>query len=290
MGFLLTSYNSLPEQVEANKEKCKDLQTQINNIDTHEIEEVKAQVQTNTQNISNLTQGLGVTNTAVNAVTQDVNGLKPRVTNLETKTSNMSKSGVDTAFTESINVAKSINAGTNINADGLITAGNDIISEGVIKGEVLVAENDLGEGRFAIDNDGDMSLYNPANAGKLITTGNIEEYAPQTRLYRHVIQFIRGSYFKFEIITKSETPFTVETLASHLYNVGYRGTNSNDGIQVTHFDNKDNIYMGQLFSNNGTSLYFHCGRFLLSASSQATVSLGANSGNITDITDVVTEL
>lgn len=277
MGFLLTSYNSLPEQVEANKEKCKDLQEQIDNIDTHEIEEVKAQVQTNTQNISNLTQGLGVTNTALNAVTLDVNDLKPRVTNLETKTSNMSKSGVDTAFSHSVNVEGSINVGTDINAEGVIT------------GSVLVADNDQGEGRFAIDNDGNMTLYNPANAGKLITTGNIEEYAPQTRLYRHVIHFSKGSYFTFEIINKSATPFTTETLASHLYNASYTRT-SNAGIGLVNFSNKDNIYMGQLYSGDGTSLYFNCARFLLSASSGATVTLSSNSGNITTITDSVTEL
>lgn len=263
MGFLLTSYNSLPEQVEANKEKCKDLQNQIDNIDTHEIEEVKDQVQTNTQNIANVTQGLGVTNTALNAVTQDVNDLKPRVTNLETKTSNMSKSGVDTAFTESINVAKSINAGTNINADGLITAGNDIISVGgVIKGEVLVADNDQGEGRFAIDDDGDMSLYNPANAGKLITTGNIEQYAPQTKLYEHNINMhLESSTYNYghlniKIINKVNTAFTLASLKQWLNDNGFTTKNKSylasgsSGTTGEFFT----VYTGVYFSNGDTSL------------------------------------
>lgn len=216
MGFLLTSYNSLPEQVEANKEKCKDLQTQINNIDTHEIEEVKAQVQTNTQNIANVTQGLGVTNTALNAVTLDVNDLKPRVTNLETKTSNMSKSGVDTSFTESINVAKSINAGTNINADGDIS------------GAVLESNNDNGTGRLYIDEDGNMFLAQALNSGTLITDNNIGQYAPQTHLYRHTIYLqatqSAGQYranTKMEIINNSSANISFNEVVSFLRDNGY---------------------------------------------------------------------
>lgn len=227
MGFLLTSYNSLPEQVEANKEKCKDLQTQINNIDTHEIEEVKAQVQTNTQNISNLTQGLGVTNTALNAVTEDVNDLKPRVTALQTKTLNMSNDGLDTRFSHSVSVEESINVGTDVNA------------EGVIKGAVLVADNDLGEGRFAIDDDGDMSLYNPPNAGKLITTGNIEEYAPETKFYNHNIMLYVGStstptaYTRLHIINKQATAMTGADLRTWLSNNGYGSRISTAGLYVS---------------------------------------------------------
>lgn len=217
MGILITTYKSLPEQVEANKEKCADLQEQINNIDTHEIEEIKQQVEDNTHDINSLTNGLSVTNGLVANHTQRLNGLDSQVGSLETKTTYISKVGNDTKFSTNVNVEGSINSVDGISTDGIISAGSDIISESVIKGQVLVAENDNGEGRFAIDNDGDMNLYNPANAGKLITTGNIEEYAPQTKTYLHIISFTaylttNGRVIvRFELTSSDNTPINTET-------------------------------------------------------------------------------
>lgn len=243
MGILITTYKSLPEQVEANKEKCADLQEQINNIDTHEIEEIKQQVEDNTHDINSLTNGLSVTNGLVANHTQRLNGLDTEVSSLETKTTYISKVGNDTKFSTNVNVEGSINSVDGISTDGIISAGSDIISESVIKGQVLVAENDNGEGRFAIDNDGDMNLYNPANAGKLITTGNIEEYAPQTHLYEHNITLYINSatsgygFTTLTLVTNSNTQLTMTTFKEWLYNNGFttlykahacNGTQGND--------------------------------------------------------------
>lgn len=214
----------------------------INNLydltDTIEenISSLQNSVVANTSAISGLQGSIDVINTNLNAYLG-------RIESLEDKTTNMSKSGVDTAFAESINVEKGINAG------------DDIISLGVIKGRSLTAENDNGIGNFHIDDDGDMALYLPPNAGKLITTGNISEYASGSHLYQHnlILRQSDGNntQFMFQPIYKTNNNvIDFAELAQYLYNNNYRDSNSG-----AYFTNKPYYnYPFLMFSTNGTNI------------------------------------
>lgn len=190
----------------------------INNLydltDTIEenISSLQNSVVANTSAISGLQGSIDVINTNLSAYLS-------RIEALEDKTTHMSKLENGTKFSN------------NVNVDGIITTGDDIISGGVVKGHSLMTENDNGVGSFHIDDDGDMSLYLPPNAGKLITTGNISEYASGSHLYQHnlVLRQSGGNNvnFMFQPIYKTNNnAIDFAELATYLYNNGNIDRNS----------------------------------------------------------------
>ncbi len=198
----------------------------INNLydltDTIEenISSLQNSVVANTSAISGL-QG------SIDVINANLNAYLGRIEALETKTSNMSKNGVDTRFSNSVNVEGSIFAGNSVNADGDIS------------GAVLESNNDNGRGRFYIDGDGDMNLSMPNNAGKLITSGNISEYASDTKYYNHNIMLYIGStslptaYTRIHIVNKQSTAMTQADLIAWFQNNGYGSRISTEGLYVS---------------------------------------------------------
>lgn len=258
MGFLLTSYNSLPEQVEANKEKCKDLQEQIDNIDTHEIEEVKAQVQTNTQNIANVTQGLGVTNTALNAVTQDVDDLETELTKKVDKSTQYTNSKNEiSGDANSFDMRRTqgdvdsldetyVNHGVNT-----LSVGYKYSENGTIVRKSLATYNEDGINFYKTGTD--FKVDNKV----IVTEENISQYT--SKLYLHHITAKStgsGSTWVIQWLCSRATPFTLETFAQYLYDKNIRsGTNPSDSpVSVISVNNGINRYM-RAYSPDGIRTY-----------------------------------
>ena len=188
----------------------------INNLydltDTIEenISSIQTSVVANTSAISGLQGTIDLINTNLNVYLS-------RIEALETKTTYISKTE-----NNSTRIENSLIVQNDIDADGLYITG-DITAEGEIVGRILESNNDNGRGRFYIDSDGDMALSLPPNAGKLITTGNISEYASDTKLYEHHISFVcaleRGGVYVWggiKIINKSNTLMTINDLYTYL--------------------------------------------------------------------------
>lgn len=223
----------------------------INNLydltDTIEenISSLQTSVVANTSAISGLQGSIDVINTNLSAYLL-------RIESLETKTTYISKTE-----NNSTRIANSLIVENDIDADGLYITG-DITAEGEIVGRILESNNDNGRGRFYIDDDGDMSLSLPPNAGKLITTGNISEYA-SSKLYLHNMygrsKDTGATWLIQWISTKIKTAFTLETLAQFLYqnNITSGSTPSNNPFIAMSIQSGYNKYYA-LYSENGTSV------------------------------------
>lgn len=197
----------------------------INNLydltDTIEenISSLQTSVVANTSAISGLQGSIDVINTNLSAYLL-------RIESLETKTTYISKTE-----NNSTRIANSLIVENDIDADGLYITG-DITAEGEIVGRILESNNDNGRGRFYIDDDGDMSLSLPPNAGKLITTGNIEEYAPASKSYLHRISFQTNrsagktpAIFSITIQNGNNRAFTFDEICDFLNNLGFTNEN-----------------------------------------------------------------
>lgn len=191
----------------------------INNLydltDTIEenISSLQNSVIANTTAISGLQGSIDVINTNLNAYLG-------RIEALETKTTYISKTE-----NNSTRIANSLIVENDIDADGLYITG-DITAEGEIVGKVLETNGEYGRGRFYVDGDGDMNLSMSNNAGVLITSGNISEYASDTKLYEHHISFVctlesDGVYVwgGINIINKSNNAMTIRDLYTYLTSI-----------------------------------------------------------------------
>ena len=76
MGIYISGVKGLPEQVQENKNKIKEVEEQIEGIDFEAVRELQGQVAENTQDINNLEASIGVQN-------QAINGLDGRLTTAE---------------------------------------------------------------------------------------------------------------------------------------------------------------------------------------------------------------
>lgn len=197
----------------------------INNLydltDTIEenISSLQNSVVANTSAISGLQGSIDVINTNLNAYLG-------RIEALETKTTYISKTE-----NNSTRIANSLIVENDIDADGVYVTG-DITAEGEIVGKVLEANGENGRGRFYIDGDGDMNLSMSNNAGVLITSGNIEQYAPASKSYLHRISFLSvGSAgdtrvnFSITIQNGNNNSFTFNEICDYLNNLGFTSEN-----------------------------------------------------------------
>lgn len=292
MGILITSYKSLPEQVEANKEKCEDLQEQINNIDTSEIEAVKQQVEDNTHDITSLTNGLSVTNGLVANHTQRLNGLDTAVDNKVDKVTQYTNSKIEfTSATNALDIRRT-EGDTDSLTETYSRHGTNVLTEGYEYSEDGVM---LHQAKAIYDEDG-INFYKTGTDFKvnnkvIVTEENIEEYAPQTHLYNHNLYFTGGGYWNFSIITNSATPLTASDVAKWLYDNGH--TSNNLALNITTIHDRSNWYEIRIYSTDGLTPSGQSNRFILSASSNATISLSTTSialSTFESLVDVVTQI
>ncbi|MEE1221469.1 MAG: hypothetical protein U0K59_06530, partial [Bacteroidales bacterium] len=238
MGILITTYKSLPEQVEANKEKCADLQEQINNIDTHEIEEIKQQVEDNTHDITSLTNGLSVTNGLVANHTQRLNGLDTQVGSLETEVAK--KVDKVTQYTNSKIEFTTAGNGFDIrrsegDSDSLTETYVHHVTNALHVGYEYSEDGTMiHSARAILDEDG-INFYKSGldfkvNGNAIVTEANIGTYAPQTHLYQHNLLLKQSGgnqvQFMFQPIYKTNNnAINLVALAQYLYDNNQRDIN-----------------------------------------------------------------
>ena len=87
MAIYISGVKGLPEQVQENKENIKAIQDEIEGIDFEAIRELEEQVAENTEDINNLEGSVGVQNIAISDHEERLDTLEPKVSALETKTS-----------------------------------------------------------------------------------------------------------------------------------------------------------------------------------------------------------
>lgn len=255
MGILITSYKSLPEQVEANKEKCADLQEQINNIDTHEIDEIKQQVEDNTHDITSLTNGLSVTNGLVANHTQRLNGLDTELGNKVDKVTQYSNSKVEfTTASNGFYIMRSEGDSDSLtetfehHRTNALDVAYEYSEDGVT----------IHHAKATFDEDG-INFYKSGldfkvNGNAIITEANIEQYAPQTHLYQHNLLLKQSGgnqvQFMFQPIYKTNNnAIDLVGLAQYLYNNNQRDRNGAYYINKPYYN-----YPFLMYSTNGTTV------------------------------------
>lgn len=206
-----SAINNLYDLTDTIEENISSLQNSVV-ANTSAISGLQTNVATNTTAISGLQSSIDVINTNLNAYVI-------RIATLENITTHITSNEYNTLFNESIDVAEDIKAG------------GDVKANGDISGNVLEVDNEEGRGRFYIDDDGDMCLGLPPNAGKLITTGNIDEYA-SAKTYLHRISFqsvnsagSTSAKFSITIQNGNNNNFTFNDICDFLNNLGFTSEN-----------------------------------------------------------------
>lgn len=198
MGIYISGVKGLPEQVQENKNKIKEVEEQIEGIDFEAVRQLQGQVAENTQDINNLEASIGVQN-------QAINGLKDRADALESKTQKITydEGTGKTDFADSIEVADDVYASNvRVMGDGSLvnTSQSGIhFKEGANDDTLTIANN-----------DGTTPHYLHFKAdGTIDIDGNP---VGSQALYEHNIKIIRGASnqrweFEVRLITTTSSAF-----------------------------------------------------------------------------------
>ena len=220
MGIYISGVKGLPEQVQENKNKIKEVEEQIEGIDFEAVRQLQGQVAENTQDINNLEASIGVQN-------QAINGLKDRTTALERKTQLMSYNDdlSMTEFRNSIEVADDVySSSVRVQGDGSIVNTSQSgmhFKEGANDDVLTIANNDGATPHYLhFNGDGTLDIDGQPVGGKPLYQHNIYIY--------HGVSSIR---IATTIISDSPTPFTLTTLLNYLLDKGL--TTNSKGIMVS---------------------------------------------------------
>lgn len=237
MGIYISGVKGLPEQVQENKNKIKEVEEQIEGIDFEAVRQLQGQVAENTQDINNLEASIGVQNQAINA-------LGDRTTALESKTQLItynSDYGM-TDFRNSIEVADDVYASSvRVQGDGSIVNTSQSgmhFKEGANDDTLTIANN-----------DGTTPHYLHFNAdGTLDIDGNTlgKSY------YRHNISFsYSGDNYNFTFVSSRATGYDFATLIAYMYAQGFTSNAKN-----IHNANKANVFnLDYYYHVSQTTLY-----------------------------------
>lgn len=204
--YLNEDFKSLPEQVEENKEKIKEIEDTIGGIDPTLV----AQVQQNTNDIASIKAEQTTQNTAIN-------GNASNITNLQNKTQYISNDGstITDLQTKTQHIS---NDGTIINTDTdiLYVNGNgiEVNSDDVIEIEGINFDITIDNGSFKVTNNSHVLEFD--DTGALTIDGNAVGGA---KLYYHSITANTAKiYF---VCCDKDTAFTsVNELRDYLFNRG----------------------------------------------------------------------
>lgn len=223
MGIYISGVKGLPEQVQENKNKIKEVEEQIEGIDFEAVRQLQGQVAENTQDINNLEASIGVQN-------QAINGLKDRADALESKTQLItynSDYGM-TDFRNSIEVADDVYASSvRVQGDGSIVNTSQSgmhFKEGANDDTLTIANNDGATPHYLhFNGDGTLDIDgNPVGGG--------------TTLYNHNVRLDLTNYsshINLSIINSSGTSYTGGSLVQWFNTKGFTSKNlamSIDGI------------------------------------------------------------
>ena len=215
MGIYISGVKGLPEQVQENKNKIKEVEEQIEGIDFDAIRELQDQVAENTQDINNLEASIGVQN-------QAINGLKDRADALERTTQLMSYNDdlSMTDFRNSIEVADDVYArNVRVEGDGSIvntTQSGMHFKEGANDDTLTIANN-----------DGATPHYLHFNADGTLDIDGQPVGAKQLYLHRLSMLVVgQGNYFNLILTSEKSTALTINEIYTLLYDNNFRGNSS----------------------------------------------------------------
>ena len=201
MGIYISGVKGLPEQVQENKNKIKEVEEQIEGIDFEAVRQLQGQVTENTQDINNLEASIGVQNQAINGLNDDVDAL-------ESKTQKITYNEQSGELTIDANVnVKRINITTGqtpLTADSMVSRDDkNAISLTGANDEISLIVGRTGTQHVLNFNaDGTLDIDGQAVGGK--------------QLYSHYVRI--KSTITLTIINDSPTAFTRTSLMDYLYN------------------------------------------------------------------------
>lgn len=224
MAIYISGVKGLPEQVQENKENIKTIQEEIEGIDFEAIRELEEQVAENTQDINNLEGSVGVQNIAIADHEERLDTLEPKVSALESKTSQIAY--------DSDNDTTNIGASVKVHGNGEIearqlTALNTHYKDGEISNGVsgiYLVQDGLTAVRIFNSNSGTTHTLDFNDDGSLEVDGN----PVGNSYYNHCINAYNSTApvinFYINVICDRAEAFTsVSDFINYLYNKGYNG-------------------------------------------------------------------
>ena len=233
MGIYISGVKGLPEQVQENKNKIKEVEEQIEGIDFEAVRQLQGQVAENTQDINNLEASIGVQNQAINGLNDDVDAL-------ESKTQKITYNEQSGELTIDANVnVKRINitaAQTPLTADSMVSRDDkNAIS--------LTGAN--GELSLIVGRTGTQHVLNFNPDGTIDIDG--QPVGGSKHMHNVMLYTIGGFNCNLIILSDSETPFTFATLRQWLYENGFTTSYQRKSypLQGTYYDGTAdrNVYM-----------------------------------------------
>lgn len=246
MGIYISGVKGLPEQVQENKNKIKEVEEQIEGIDFEAVRQLQGQVAENTQDINNLEASIGVQN-------QAINGLKDRADALESKTQKITYDEQSGELTIDANVnVKRINitsAQTPLTADSMVSRDDkNAIS--------LTGAND--EISLIVGRSGTQHILNFNADGTLDIDGN--PVGGGTTLYQHNITLTSPSTsITLTIIADNNTPInTVRIITNIMFSNSFRNTSNLYLASGYYGDTSNPCVVVGFYAVNMSNLYVRC--------------------------------
>ena len=243
MGIYISGVKGLPEQVQENKNKIKEVEEQIEGIDFEAVRQLQGQVAENTQDINNLEASIGVQNQAINSLNNDVDAL-------ESKTQKISYNEQSGELTIDANVnVKRINitaAQTPLTADSMVSRDDkNAIS--------LTGAND--EISLIVGRTGTQHILNFNADGTLDIDGQAVGGKP---LYEHNLKLtILNSPIVLQLITDNATAFTNLSLRDFLRGLGYTTSSNKYNIYSMVFDGTTHYIVEGLYGTTADLYAFY---------------------------------
>lgn len=253
MAIYISGVKGLPEQVQENKENIKTIQEEIEGIDFEAIRELEEQVAENTQDINNLEGSVGVQNIAIADHEERLDTLEPKVSALESKTTQISYDE-DNDLTGIGTVVK-VHGNGEIEARQL-TAIDTHYKDGEISNGVsgiYLAQDGLTAVRIFNSNSGTTHTLDFDEDGSLEVDGQ----PIGSKVYEHhIVSRAGGETHISNIVCQEDAPFTLSTLAQFLYNRGDTTGGNASPIQAIKptLNSSSNFYYLGVFSSDGVSV------------------------------------
>ena len=244
MAIYISGVKGLPEQVQENKENIKAIQEEIEGIDFEEIRELEAQVEENTQDINNLEGSVGVQNIAISDHEERLDTLEPKVSALETKTSQIAydEDNDSTNIGTSVKIygngkieARQLDALDTHYKDAEISNGESgiyLVQDGLTAVRIFNSHSGTTH-TLDFNDDGSLEVDGQA-VGKTYYEHNIcLSYDSSSNAWTHIF---------IQIENDDPTPFTAQTLINYLYDKGFT-TNKKSHVASGWFNKLSSAYI-----------------------------------------------
>ena len=250
MGIYISGVKGLPEQVQENKEKIANIEEDIRDIDWDAIHNLENQVAENTQDINNMEGTIGTQNIAIT-------NLGGRVDDLETKTSEITKSATATNISGTTTLYNVV-VGANLATQGDIEVNRSIVMS---YDEGSKMELDVNSTTYyGFNDDEQVEIHSLGDVYKFTSTGiTLNDNPLGTTLYQHNMHLESGNadHIGIVVINDSSTPFTYSSLANFLYNNGFNNyANGYTNVSGVCSSNDNNLMVVSCLTHNTPNNFY----------------------------------